>query len=122
MQKTLLVAALGLSVVCAAANADDLAMPQTPAPQNAETTMPGTAPANVILPRKGQDMAEVAKEFGQPKLKHGAVGGSTPQQPPITRWDYPDFSVFFERSHVIDAVVPGQPPKIYHKDELKPAP
>jgi hypothetical protein len=128
MQKTLLMAALGLSVACAAANADDLSMPQKAQPQTAEeatpsvtTAVPAAAPASTILPGKGQTMAEVSKKFGQPRLKHAAVGGGQPKQPPITRWDYEGFSVFFEHSHVIDAVVPDRPAEIHHKDELKPA-
>ncbi len=31
-------------------------------------------------------------------------------QPPITRWDYDAFSVYFENDHVIHAVVPSEPP------------
>jgi hypothetical protein len=32
------------------------------------------------------------------------VGGSAVEQPPITRWDYPAFSVYFEHDRVIHAV------------------
>ena len=34
--------------------------------------------------------------------RHPTVG-----QPPITRWDYNGFAVFFEHDRVIDAVVTG---------------
>jgi len=34
-----------------------------------------------------------------PAERHEAVG-----QPPITRWDYPTFSVYFENDRVIHAV------------------
>lgn len=111
------------------ATADNLSMPQTAEPQTAEeatpsvsTTIPAAAPALINLPRKGQDMNQVTKQFGEPKVKHPAVGGGQPRQPPITRWDYEGYSVFFEHSHVVDAVVPDQPSEIHHKDELKPAP
>jgi hypothetical protein len=50
-------------------------------------------------PRRGSTMSSVEAQFGQPSKKHAAVG-----RPPITRWDYPAFSVYFEHSHVIDAV------------------
>jgi hypothetical protein len=30
-----------------------------------------------------------------------------PGQPPITRWDYAGFAVFFEHDRVIDAVATG---------------
>jgi hypothetical protein len=51
--------------------------------------------------------------------KYPAVGGGHPHQPPITRWDYAGFTVFFEHDHVVDAVIPGQPPAIQHSDELQ---
>jgi hypothetical protein len=44
-------------------------------------------------------MGQVEAKFGAPVTKHDAVGA-----PPITRWDYAGFSVFFERDRVIDAV------------------
>ncbi len=65
-------------------------------------------------------MEVVAKQFGEPRMKYPAVGGGSPQQPPITRWDYDGFSVFFENSHVVDTVVPGHPPAVDHGDQLHP--
>ncbi|HYL01998.1 MAG TPA: hypothetical protein VEU54_01130 [Steroidobacteraceae bacterium] len=59
------------------------------------------------LPKRGLTMAEVEKQFGAPVTRHAAVGGASPHQPPITRWDYGGFSVFFERDRVIDAVATG---------------
>lgn len=52
------------------------------------------------LPRKGSTMETVEASFGAPEAKHAAVGS-----PPITKWVYPAFSVYFEHSHVINAVV-----------------
>ena len=52
------------------------------------------------LPRKGSTMETVEASFGAPEARHAAVG-----QPPITRWVYPAFSVYFERDYVINAVV-----------------
>jgi hypothetical protein len=57
------------------------------------------------LPRRGQLMVEVEAQFGAPARKQAPVGGGSPQQPPITRWDYAEFSVYFEHSHVVNAVV-----------------
>jgi hypothetical protein len=57
-------------------------------------------------PRRGSTMGEVEKQFGAPVARHPAVGGA-PHQPPITRWDYSNFSVFFEHDRVIHAVVTG---------------
>jgi hypothetical protein len=103
--------ALGL----ATARADDVVMP-------AATSGPAAqAAAPAALPTKGQTMAQVLKRFGQPEKKHAPVGGDAPRHPPITRWDYAGFSVFFEHSHVVDAVVPGQPPEVYHTDKLQQA-
>jgi hypothetical protein len=59
------------------------------------------------VPKRGLTMDEVEKHFGAPATRHPAVGGSSPHQPPITRWDYHAFSVFFERDRVIDAVITG---------------
>ena len=47
-------------------------------------------------------MADVEARFGAPQARHPAVG-----EPPITRWDYAGFAVFFERDRVIHAVVTG---------------
>ena len=123
MQKTLLLVAMGVFAVCSTAHADTLAMPQTAeeATQTITTEIPAAAPITIKLPSKGSEMRAVVKEFGEPKMKFPAVGGGQPRQPPITRWDYEGFSVFFEHSHVVDAVIPDQPSEIHHKEELKPA-
>jgi hypothetical protein len=53
----------------------------------------------VERPKRGSTMTEVEKHFGAPVEKHATVG-----QPPITRWDYTGFAVFFEQDRVIHAV------------------
>ena len=63
--------------------------------------------SQVDRPKRGLTMDEVEKRFGAPSTRHPAVGGSSQQQPPITRWDYSGFTVVFERDRVIDAVVSG---------------
>lgn len=50
-------------------------------------------------PARGSSMARVEARFGAPATRSGPVG-----QPPISRWDYPDFVVFFEYDHVVHAV------------------
>ncbi len=57
------------------------------------------------LPKRGTSMNEVTSKFGQPMAKHAPVGGGSKQHPLITRWDFEKFSVYFENSHVVDAVV-----------------
>ncbi len=56
----------------------------------------------VERPHRGATMKAVEQQFGQPSERHATVG-----QPPITRWDYPHFSVFFEKDRVIHAVALG---------------
>lgn len=51
-------------------------------------------------PSRGMTMARVESRFGAPSAKGTPVG-----EPPITRWDYPGFVVYFEYDHVIHAVV-----------------
>jgi hypothetical protein len=53
-------------------------------------------------PKRGSTMGDVEKRFGAPVTRHPTVG-----KPPITRWDYSGFSVFFEHDRVIHAVVTG---------------
>ncbi len=60
-------------------------------------------PSSIARPSRGMRMTAVQRQFGEPTTRHPTVG-----QPPITRWDYPGFSVFFERDRVIDAVVRPQ--------------
>lgn len=50
-------------------------------------------------PARGMTMQRVEAAFGAPTERRGAVG-----DPPITRWDYPGFTVYFEHEHVIHAV------------------
>lgn len=50
-------------------------------------------------PTRGMSRERVEAVFGTPSSRQAAVG-----DPPITRWDYPGFAVFFEYDHVIHAV------------------
>lgn len=61
--------------------------------------------AAVERPTRGMNMDAVLARFGEPQSRHAPVGGDQPQHPPITRWVYPTFTVYFENSTVIDAVV-----------------
>ncbi|MGH8288634.1 MAG: hypothetical protein ACREV7_06345 [Steroidobacteraceae bacterium] len=57
---------------------------------------------SVAHPARGTTMHQVEAKFGAPQRRYPAVG-----KPPITRWDYPSFSVFFEYNRVVHAVVHG---------------
>ena len=60
------------------------------------------APSSTPQPARGELMKTVEKQFGAPTNRHPTVG-----KPPITRWDYTGFSVFFEGDRVIDSVATG---------------
>lgn len=68
--------------------------------QTTEDTAPATETQAPDMPKKGQSMQQVEKKFGAPKEKVGPIG-----TPPISRWIYPGYTVFFEHKHVIHSVV-----------------
>lgn len=59
-------------------------------------------PAAVETPRRGMSMSAVEARFGAPRNRVAAVG-----DPPIARWEYDGFTVYFERDLVLHAVVRG---------------
>ena len=56
--------------------------------------------SDVATPARGMTMDQVATKFGAPVTKVPAVG-----KPPISRWEYPGFVVYFEADRVIHSVV-----------------
>ena len=55
------------------------------------------------LPVNGQSKADVSAKYGSPAKKSSAVG-----DPPISRWDYDTYSVYFEYDLVLFTVLhPG---------------
>lgn len=50
-------------------------------------------------PTRGMTQTRVESKYGQPNLVNAPVG-----EPPITRWEYKGFVVFFEYDKVIHAV------------------
>ena len=63
------------------------------------------AESGANLPKRGASMAQVEAQFGAPQQKFAAVGGGSSSTPPITRWQYGQFTVYFENSHVVNAVL-----------------
>ena len=55
--------------------------------------------SDVATPARGMSMGQVTSKFGAPVSKVPAVGN-----PPISRWEYPGFIVYFEHEHVIHCV------------------
>jgi hypothetical protein len=90
MAKTIATTCMLLALLAGAARADTLLLDGIEA----------DAQSAAQRPKSGMTMTAVESTYGEPTQKHAAVG-----DPPITRWDYPGFSVYFERDRVIHAVV-----------------
>jgi hypothetical protein len=84
-------AALIVGVASSAALADELTTPPAP-----------SASQQANVPARGTSMEKVEAQFGAPSERIPAVG-----EPPITRWKYPGFEVYFEHQLVIHTVVSG---------------
>jgi hypothetical protein len=70
---------------------------QQPDPET--MTVPPVPGAGMNMPRGGMKLDKVRSEFGPPQQEIPAVG-----QPPILRWKYPDYIVYFEYDLVITSV------------------
>ena len=101
----LLVVSVSVALSAPQAHADTLLIQRVQAEQGAH------------LPKRGSSMTQVQTQFGAPQQKFAAVGGGSVHTPPITRWQYDQFSVYFENSHVVDAVMTKSSP-----EEIGPAP
>lgn len=69
------------------------------------------------LPARGLSMAQVEAKFGAPNDRLDPRGGQKRDWPTINRWVYPAFTVYFEKSRVIDVVANKASP-----DEIGPKP
>ncbi len=59
---------------------------------------------SIQVPVRGMDMANVEHIFGTPLQKQDPVG-----KPPITRWVYADYVVYFEYNMVLHTVMKSAP-------------
>jgi hypothetical protein len=63
----------------------------------------GANEASVVImdnrPSRGMTQAQVLDLYGEPAIRNAPVG-----QPPISIWNYGDFSVFFEKNIVLHTV------------------
>jgi hypothetical protein len=82
-----------ISLATASANADTLLI-------DAITKAPPNEPSGLLRPSSGQSMEMVLARFGEPKQKLAPVGN-----PPITRWVYAKFTVYFEHDSVVNSAV-----------------
>lgn len=89
MLKVLIVALpLTFAVTSHSISADNMALPVSEQGQQ-----------GIETPRNGQNKAKVESAFGQPLQRIAAVG-----EPPISKWVYQDFTVYFENDIVLHAV------------------
>ena len=58
------------------------------------------SPEGLPRPTQSMNMSSVEAKFGEPLMRHATVG-----EPPITRWDYDGYSVYFEHDLVLTTVV-----------------
>lgn len=91
VRQTLLV--LALAVASAVASADTLVV-------EAVSKDPENSAAGLVRPKSGISMTQVEQKFGAPAKQVPQVG-----DPPITRWVYDRFTVYFENDRVIHSVV-----------------
>lgn len=81
-----------------------LSLPLAVPAETIEIPVGAQGASNIVLPVRGESKRAVLERYGLADQEHPAVG-----QPPITRWDYRDFSVYFEYDHVVDSVLHHQP-------------
>jgi hypothetical protein len=79
------------------------ALAVAPAVVNADVLLVERVDKAAAVPR-GISMDQVLARYGEPAERVAPVGGDRPQHPPITRWVYGDFTVYFEHDKVIDSV------------------
>ena len=70
-----------------------------PAGAEVLTVPPGEESAQATIPQRGMSMTEVQRLFGEPQQKVAPVG-----EPPIARWVYGEYTVYFEHQYVIHTV------------------
>ncbi len=99
------ITASGLLILGMAAplSAEEINLPPTEEVMPTEEVAPTPTEAteySVQLPGRGMSMEMVQNRFGQALETYSAVG-----DPPITKWKYNNFTVYFESEFVIHAVV-----------------
>ncbi len=125
---TMKVIAASVTLICAAA----FALPSHAAQANSQDRQTDgdvllveqvQKESTMKLPRRGMTMAQVQQEFGTPVNKLPTRGGDAPQHPPIHRWQYQNYIVYFANNHVIHSVInpPPAPKAEASTTDAKPA-
>lgn len=60
----------------------------------------GASNQHIERPSRGSTKSQVSSRFGAPTEQYGAIG-----TPPISRWVYNSFTVYFEDDYVIHSVL-----------------
>ena len=60
---------------------------------------------NAVTPKRGNTMKNVSSRYGKAKHISSSKGKVTAKHPRITRWEYSNFTVYFEKQHVLHTVV-----------------
>ena len=64
----------------------------------------------IAKPTTGMTKSQVKSQFGAPQKENAAKG-----KPPISSWEYAEFTVYFENDHVIHSVIK---PKLHENREI----
>jgi hypothetical protein len=56
-------------------------------------------------PQRGKTMSHVRTQYGNAMRIHASKGKYTKNWPPITRWNYSHFTVYFEKNLVLHTVI-----------------
>lgn len=95
MKHCVLWALVPLSIVSASVNAEVLRIP---------LGQQAGAQQHIDRPTLGMSQASVLEQYGEPEQRYAPVG-----EPPISRWQYNEFTVYFESNIVMHSVVRHQP-------------
>jgi len=88
-----LTVAICLSIAAFSISADTLLI-------DAISKSPPNDPSGLLRPTNGQSMNMVLAKFGQPNKRVAPVGN-----PPISRWIYDEFTVYFEHKLVVNSAL-----------------
>lgn len=101
MKKLALPTLVSISLLGAAASADDIKIPLGEQ----------AGIQHIATPATGLSKAQVTSQYGEPQKQNPPKG-----KPPISSWEYGEFTVYFENDHVIHSVVK---PKLHKSEEIK---
>ncbi|MFV2060677.1 MAG: hypothetical protein ACC653_08315 [Gammaproteobacteria bacterium] len=91
MKSVLIGSVIALVLAIEPVFADSLQMPEQSGQSSA---------VSIEIPPRGMTMTSVEEHFGEPEAKNEPIG-----EPPITIWQYSNYTVYFEYQHVIHTVV-----------------